>query len=54
MQRRLYQEWRIPEYWVVDIELAQVEIWTPEAHFPRVESSGNGSNGGTRTFQSGA
>jgi Uma2 family endonuclease len=36
-KRRLYQEQRIPTYWVVDIDNAQVEVWTPEAHFPVVE-----------------
>ena len=30
-KRRLYQEQRIPEYWVVDIDQQQVEVWTPDA-----------------------
>lgn len=33
-KRRLYQEQRIPTYWVVDIEQKQVEEWTPDAIFP--------------------
>jgi Uma2 family endonuclease len=36
-KRRLYQERGIAEYWVVDIEQRQVEVWTPEARSPRVE-----------------
>jgi Uma2 family endonuclease len=36
-KRRLYQEQRIPTYWVVDIDNQQVETWTPEALFPAVE-----------------
>jgi len=36
-KRRLYQEQRIPVYWIVDIERRQVEVWTPEAHFPVIE-----------------
>ena len=36
-KRRLYQEQRIPAYWVVDIEQRQVEVWTPDARFPVVE-----------------
>jgi Uma2 family endonuclease len=36
-KRRLYQEMRVGEYWVVDREAHVVEIWTPEAVFPRVE-----------------
>lgn len=36
-KRRLYQERRIPEYWVVDIDARQVEVWTPDAEFPSVE-----------------
>jgi Uma2 family endonuclease len=36
-KRRLYQEQRIPVYWVVDIDQQQVEVWTPDAHFPIVE-----------------
>ena len=36
-KRRLYQEQRIPTYWVIDIDQRQVEVWTPDAHFPAVE-----------------
>jgi Uma2 family endonuclease len=36
-KRRLYQEQRIPEYWVVDIDQRQIEVWTPDAHFPVIE-----------------
>lgn len=36
-KRRLYQEMRVEEYWVVDAESHAVEVWTPEAMFPRVE-----------------
>jgi Uma2 family endonuclease len=36
-KRHLYQERRIPEYWVVDVEQRQVEVWTPDATFPVVQ-----------------
>ena len=36
-KRRLYQEQRIPEYWIVDIDQRQVEVWLPDAAFPVVE-----------------
>ncbi|HJR16900.1 MAG TPA: Uma2 family endonuclease [Gemmatimonadales bacterium] len=36
-KRRLYQEQRIPVYWVVDCDAESVEVWTPEALFPVVE-----------------
>ena len=36
-KRRLYQERRIPAYWIVDAEQRQVEVWTPDALFPVVE-----------------
>jgi Uma2 family endonuclease len=36
-KRRLYQEQRIPQYWVVDADQRQVEVWTPGAVFPVVE-----------------
>jgi Uma2 family endonuclease len=37
VKRRLYQEQRIPEYWIVDIDQRQVEVWTPDALFPFIE-----------------
>jgi Uma2 family endonuclease len=37
VKRRLYQEQRIEEYWIVDPAQHQVEVWTPEATFPRIE-----------------
>lgn len=36
-KRRLYQEQRIPAYWVVDPIASQVEIWSPGDAFPTVE-----------------
>ena len=39
-KRRLYQEVRIPEYWIVDPDGRAVEIWTPEDELPRVERTG--------------
>lgn len=36
-KRRLYQEVRIPTYWIVDADEHFVELWTPEAALPRVE-----------------
>lgn len=36
-KRRLYQEARVPTYWIVDPEAAQAELWTPNAPFPTVE-----------------
>lgn len=38
-KRRLYQEQRIPVYWIVDGEERVVEVWTPEAELPVVERS---------------
>jgi Uma2 family endonuclease len=37
-KRRLYQERRVPTYWVVDPDARLVEVWTPEATFPTVET----------------
>lgn len=37
-KRRLYQEVGIPLYWVVDADAHEVEVWTPEAIFPQVET----------------
>lgn len=36
-KRRLYQERRIPAYWIVDGDERLVEVWTPEALRPTVE-----------------
>ncbi len=36
-KRRLYQEVRVPLYWIVDPDQKAVEVWTPEAQFPSVE-----------------
>jgi Uma2 family endonuclease len=33
-KRRLYQDQGIPEYWVVDIDRKQIEVWTPVADLP--------------------
>jgi Uma2 family endonuclease len=37
-KRRLYQERGVPAYWIVDPDRRCVEVWTPEAIFPAVES----------------
>jgi Uma2 family endonuclease len=34
-KRRLYQEVGVATYWVVDADARAVEVWTPEALFPR-------------------
>ena len=39
-KRRLYQEVGIPSYWMVDPERRLVEIWTPGATAPFVETEG--------------
>lgn len=36
-KRRLYQEMRVPVYWVIDLEQRRAEVWTPEATFPVIE-----------------
>ncbi len=36
-KRRLYQEVRVPSYWIVDPDRRCVEVWTPEATFPAIE-----------------
>lgn len=36
-KRRLYQEQRIPEYWIVDTDQGHVEVWAPDAAAPIVE-----------------
>jgi Uma2 family endonuclease len=37
VKRRRYQETGVPLYWIVDADEQQVEAWTPEAEFPRIE-----------------
>jgi len=36
-KRRLYQERRVPLYWVVDGDERLVEVWTPDAELPVIE-----------------
>lgn len=36
-KRRLYQEVRIPTYWIVDADAHEIEVWTPDVRFPTVE-----------------
>jgi Uma2 family endonuclease len=36
-KRRLYQELRIPAYWIVDADQHFVEVWKPETALPAVE-----------------
>ena len=36
-KRRRYQEARVPLYWIVDGDARQVEVWTPDDLFPRLE-----------------
>ena len=37
-KRRLYQEVRVPLYWVIDPDRREVEVWTPDDTFPTIES----------------
>jgi len=36
-KRRLYQEMRVPLYWILDIQNRRAEIWTPEQTAPEYE-----------------
>ncbi len=36
-KRRLYQESRVPAYWIVDADEHLVEVWTPDTALPQVE-----------------
>ncbi len=36
-KRRVYQEFGVPWYWMVDIEGRAVEVWTPQASLPTIE-----------------
>ena len=35
-KRRVYQEYGVPLYWVVDGEARQVEVWPRDAEFPEI------------------
>lgn len=37
-KRRLYQEMRVPLYWIIDGENRRAEVWTPDATTPVFES----------------
>lgn len=37
-KRRLYQEHGVGAIWLVDADQRQVEVWTPQARFPTVET----------------
>jgi Uma2 family endonuclease len=36
-KRRLYQEVRVPTYWIVDPDARQIEVWDPDAELPTVK-----------------
>jgi Uma2 family endonuclease len=36
-KRHLFQERRVPAYWVVDGDDRVVEVWTPDADVPAIE-----------------
>lgn len=36
-KRRLYQEMKVPLYWVVNPAAGNVEVWTPDSQTPRFE-----------------
>lgn len=36
-KRRLYQDMRVPLYWILDIQNRRAEIWTPEQTVPAYE-----------------
>jgi Uma2 family endonuclease len=38
-KRRLYQEMRVPLYWIIDAEQGRAEVWTPEATAPVFETT---------------
>src|SRR2546425_4871905 len=37
-KRRRYQEAGVPLYWIVDGEEQRVEVWTPDAELPTIET----------------
>jgi len=37
-KRRLYQEQGVGVLWIVDADARRVEVWTPEASFPTIET----------------
>ena len=37
-KRRLYQQNRVGVIWLIDTDRRRVEVWTPEARFPVIES----------------
>ena len=37
LKRRRYQKAGVPLYWIVDGDVHQVEVWTPDVHFPTIE-----------------
>lgn len=37
-KRRLYQEHGVGVLWIVDADARRVEVWTPEARFPTIET----------------
>ena len=36
-KRRAYQEFRVPLYWIIDVDARATEVWTPDAQFPSTE-----------------
>ncbi len=36
-KRVVYRDQRVDTYWIVDADAHSVEVWTPDAQFPRVE-----------------
>lgn len=38
-KRRLYQDLRIPVYWIIDPEQRRAEVWTPDATEPTYETA---------------
>ena len=39
-KRRLYQDVRIPAYWIVNSDEEFVEVWTPETELPEIQREG--------------